>query len=113
MEGRSGGTSDPATVTSMDAAPQDARRLVAGSAVVAFAISLLALAMAGLGLVAAVPAIAGMAASLRARVRLQDSPYRGYGISLVAFLLSVGVLAWALVPAIAPIVMAVMFILPP
>jgi hypothetical protein len=96
----------------MDPAPADARRLVAGSAVIAFAVSLVAVASAGFGLIAAVPAVAGMALSLRARVQLQDSPYRGYGISLVAFLLSVGVLAWALVPAVMQLLMVVAFILP-
>lgn len=53
-----------------------------------------------------------MALSLRARVQLQDSPYRGYGISLVAFLLAVGVLVWALVPAVMQLLMVVAFILP-
>lgn len=101
-----------ATVTGMDPAPADARRLVAGSAVIAFAVSLVAVASAGFGLIAAVPAVAGMALSLRARVQLQDSPYRGYGISLVAFLLAVGVLAWALVPAVMQLLMVVAFILP-
>lgn len=94
----------------MDDVQPDADRLVAGSAVIAFALSLIALAAAGLGPLAAVPAIAGMVASLRARVQLKESPYRGYGISLAAFMLSVGVLAWALIPMITPIVGSLLFL---
>ena len=93
----------------MDEVQPDADRLVAGSAVVAFAISLVALAAAGLGPFAAIPGVAGMVASLRARVQLKESPYRGYGISLVAFMLSVGVLAWALIPLLTPIVGSLLF----
>ena len=81
----------------------------AGSAVVAIVIAVVALCALFAGPVAIIPAIAGMIVSLRARKLLQGSPYRGYGISLVAFLLSLVVFALTVVPVVMPLVSVMLF----
>ncbi|MBM7832675.1 type III secretory pathway component EscS [Agromyces cerinus] len=86
---------------------------VAGSAVVSIVIALVALATLFAGPIAVVPAIAGMIVSLRARRQLQRSSYRGYGISLLAFLICLGVFVVTAVPIILPFASVLLFALLP
>ena len=106
-------TAPPSDAAPANPAPPADAGAVAGSAVISIVIACTALASLFAGPIAIVPAIAGMIVSLRARKQLQGSPYRGYGISLLAFLICVGVFALTAVPIIVPIASVLLFTLLP